>query len=218
MTETSLQGIRVFLLDDHPAVREGLSILLSRHGIVICGEAGNLPEARRVLATACSDLVLVDLSLGNENGIDLIRDLHSAGMKTLVYSMHDDARHIRTALVAGAQGYVTKREMTGALIDAIGSILAGRDYISPVAAEALDSDAPAEEERLVSEHLSAREQEIFLRVGEGYPTADIADELQLSISTVETNIARIIAKLKFSGTKEMRRYAIQHLRNTRREP
>ncbi|MFH1139457.1 MAG: response regulator transcription factor [Pseudomonadota bacterium] len=218
MSENNLQGISVFLVDDHPAVTEGLTILLSRYGIVVRGQAGSREKALRALATVVPDLVLVDLSLGSDNGLDLIADLKSAGMKTLVYTMHDDAWHIRSALAAGANGYVTKREITDTLPDAIGAILAGQRFLSPGAAEALAAGDPAAEKQIAWDRLSAREREIFRGAGEGLSTVDIADELQISVSTVETNIARIISKLGLSGTKEMRRRAIQHLRNIKPGP
>ncbi len=218
MRENSLPGIKVFLVDDHPAVTEGLTILLARYGIVVCGEAGGLEEALKALTTVTPDLVLIDLSLGSDNGLDLITDLKSAGIKSLVYTMHDDAWHIRAALAAGVNGYVTKREMTDTLRDAIGAILNGQRYISPGTAEALSAHDPGNEKQTVWERLSAREREIFRGAGEGRSTVDIADELQISVSTVETNIARIISKLGLSGTKEMRRCAIQHLRNIKPGP
>lgn len=218
VSDTSLPKAQVFLLDDHPAVREGLSILLSRHGFAICGEASNLKEALFKLSMISPDLVLVDLSLENENGLDLIKELQSAGVKSLVYSMHDDARSIRSAVAAGAQGYVTKREMVGILRDAIDTIVTGGNYISQVAAKALEAEPANGENFSVVDQLSAREQQIFEQVGEGYSTADIAETLEISISTVETNIARIILKLGFTGTKEMRRFAIRHWRSMNLKP
>ena len=104
MRENSFQGIKVFLVDDHPAVTEGLTILLARYGIVVCGEAGGLEEALKALTTVTPDLVLIDLSLGSDNGLDLITDLKSAGIKSLVYTMHDDAWHILAAFDAGVNG------------------------------------------------------------------------------------------------------------------
>ncbi len=214
MKDSSSQKIRVFLLDDHPAVREGLSILLSRFEMVICGEADNCREAIQVLPTASPDLVLIDLSLGDENGLDLVRHLQSTGMKSLIYSMHDDVWHIQSALTAGAQGYVTKGEMTGILKDAIQTILTGQTYLSPAAVDSLQEQSLSSDDLGILQRLSTREYEIFQLVGEGYSTVEIADELVIAVSTVETNLARMIEKLELTGTKEMRRYAIQHLRTT----
>ena len=218
MKDLSLQEIRVFLLDDHPAVREGLSILLSRFGIIICGEAGNIEEAMQSLSTVSPDLVLIDLSLGDESGLDLVKHLQMTGMKSLIYSMHDDVWNIRSALTAGAQGYVTKREMTGILKEAIQAILAGQTYLSPAVMEALQEQSTSSEDPGLPQRLSTREYEIFQLTGEGYSTVEIADELAIAVSTVETNLARMIEKLDLTGTKEMRRYAIQHLRKTSAKP
>ena len=210
MTATSLQGVRVFLVDDHPAVREGLQFLLSRYGIAVCGEAGGREETMQLLTGCSPDLVLVDLSLGNDSGLELLAELRSSGVRTLVYTMHDDARHIRAALTAGAGGYVTKGEMTNALREAITSIIFGDTYLSPVAAAALQSDSPHDATHLRLERLSPREMDIFRRVGRGDSTTDIAAELQITVSTVETNFNRIVSKLKLSGTKELRRLAISY--------
>ena len=207
MTATSLQGIRVFLVDDHPAVREGLQILLSRYGITVCGESGNCSGAVAGIAAQQPDLALVDLSLGNESGLKLLKHLRPSGLKMLVYTMHDDARQIRAALAAGAHGYATKRELTDTLREAITAVLAGTSYLSPVAAAAFQADLSDDAADKIL-RLSPREFDIFRRVGNGDSAADIAAALLISISTIETNFARIIAKLELSGTKELRRLAI----------
>lgn len=209
MTVASFQGVRVFLVDDHPAVREGLQFLLSRYGITVCGEAGGREETLQLLAGCLPDLVLVDLSLGNDSGLELLAELRSSGMRTLVYTMHDDARHIRTALTAGAGGYVTKGEMTDALREAITSIISGDTYLSPVAAAAVQTSTSDDETSKIQK-LSVRELEIFRLLGVGHSAAEIALELKITVSTVETNLSRIVAKLELSGTKELRRLAIRH--------
>lgn len=209
MTTPSLEGIRIFLVDDHPAVREGLQILLSRYGITVCGEAGDCSGAVAGIAAQRPDLALVDLSLCNESGLELLKLLRPSGLKMLVYTMHDDARQIRAALSAGASGYVTKRELTETLREAIAAVLAGTSYLSPVAAAAFQvglSDDTADK----IQKLSPREFDIFRRIGNGDSATDISAALQISISTIETNFARIIAKLELSGTKELRRLAISH--------
>jgi len=218
MNEPPSPSIKIFLLDDHPAVREGLSILLTRFGLSICGQAGSRQEALQQLTGLAPDLVLVDLSLGADNGLDFIKDLHTTGIKSLVYSMHEDFRHIQGALSVGAQGYVTKREMTDVLKEAISAVLADRIYLSPIAAEALRSATPIDREQYLVSLLSKRERQIFHFISQGYSTTDIADELKLAVSTVETNLARMIVKLGFTGTKEMRRWAIRHHQETTSTP
>lgn len=211
MPEAFIQGVRVFLVDDHPAVREGLSLLLTTKGIAVCGEADCQEEALRLLSVVTPDVVLVDLSLGRESGIDLIAELPRS-VKTLVYSMHDDAERIEAALSAGANGYVTKREIAGTLLDAIRCILAGGCYLSPVAAEAATQQVVSDESRVIVELLSDRELEVFRRMGEGYSTTDLAIHFDISPSTVETYYARIMDKLRLSGTKDIRRRAIRFMK------
>ena len=210
MTGQALNGVRVFLVDDHPAVREGLSLLLANKGLVICGEAGRSEDALPMLTAAAADLALVDLSLGDESGIDLIAALSERGMRTLVYSMHDDSDRVEAALTAGANGYVTKREMAATLLEAIGLVLAGECYLSPIAAEALRLGRTDEGRKMLA-RLSEREQELFRKMGEGYSTADLAHHFAIAPSTVETYYARIMEKLDLPRTKEVRLAAIRFM-------
>jgi len=213
MPDLPLQGIRVFLVDDHPAVREGLSLLLAHKGLVICGEASCKDEALPLLATAEPDIVLVDLTLGDESGITLIETLRKddCAIKCLVYSMHDDSERIQAALAAGANGYVTKREVAATLLTAIADILAGGCYLSPIVETALQQAAP-DENRLVLERLSERERELFRKMGEGFSTADLARYFDISPKTVETYYTRIMEKLDLVGAKEIRQKAIRFMR------
>ena len=213
MSDLPLQGIRVFLVDDHPAVREGLSLLLAHKGVDICGEASCKDEALPLLATAAADIVLVDLSLGDESGITLLETLRKKdqAIKCLVYSMHDDAERIQAALAAGANGYVTKREVAATLLAAIAAILAGERYLSPVVEAALQQAVP-DESRLIDELLSERERELFRKMGEGFSTADLAQYLDISPRTVETYYVRIMEKLGLVGVKEIRQKAIRFMK------
>jgi DNA-binding NarL/FixJ family response regulator len=210
MPENTSRGARIFLVDDHPAVRQGLSLLLNGQGIVVCGEAENSGQTLQRLADAQADLVLVDLSLGSESGLDLICALHARGESILVYSMHDDAQHIESAFAAGAQGYVTKREMVTTLLEAIKAVLSGRRYVSPVAAQILADKLISGQTRVQVDCLSERELEIFKHTGMGHSSAEIAELLNISPRTVESYYARIIEKLGLTGVKTMRRLAIQH--------
>lgn len=208
MTEAELPGVQVFLVDDHPAVREGLSLLLASKGLVVCGEAGSIAEALALLAGVAPAVVLVDLTLGAENGIELIATLRGRSAKILVYSMHDDGERIAAAFGAGADGYVTKREMASTLLLAIATVLAGERYLSPVA-ETAQRQAASGAGRLVVERLSERERELFGKMGEGYSTADLAEQFAISASTVETYYGRIREKLNLTGAKELRLAAIR---------
>lgn len=214
MPEHELQGTRIFLVDDHPAVRQGLSELLGQEGFIICGVAENMKLTLKCLADAKPDLVLVDLTLKDESGLDLILELHTRGIRSLVYSMHEDVRHIELTFSSGALGYVTKREVLDTLLDAIREVLAGRRYVSPVAARSLADKLISGRSRNPVDLLSERELGVFRRLGEGDSTAEIADRLHISASTVESYYARIIQKMGFSGTRELRRQAIQYTKKT----
>lgn len=214
MSESTLRGTRIFLVDDHPAVRQGLSLLLHQEGIIVCGEAASREEALRYLEETDPDLVLVDLSLGNESGLDLIRDVAPRGVATLVYSMYDDALHVEAAFAAGAVGYVTKREMAATLIAAIREVLAGQRFFSPVIARILADKLISNTPRIPVERLSDREMEVFRRTGEGDTAAEMADLFAISPRTVESYYARIIEKLELRGVKAMRRLAIQYVKET----
>jgi DNA-binding NarL/FixJ family response regulator len=201
---------RILLVDDHPAVRQGMALLLNQEGFVVCGEAESMARTLEILSDAAPDLVLVDLSLHGESGLDLIRVLTGRKYATLVYSMHDDASHIEQAFAAGALGYVTKRELSGTLLDAIRNVLAGRRFISEVAAHCLANKTLAMPKADPLTLLSEREQQILTMLGQGESNADIASAFALSIRTVETYFSRMIVKLNLDGIKGLRRYAIRN--------
>jgi len=199
--------IKIFLVDDHPVVRDGVSLLLSQKGFVVCGEADNCADALQLMAASPPDIVLIDLSLGDESGLDIISEIQDGPMKILVYSMHRDVRHIKAAFAAGAHGYVTKREIATTLVDAIAATLAGERYLSPLATQAI-GDARPEERSTAMTRLSEREWDVFRLIGEGYSTAQLADHFDISNSSVQTYYVRIMDKLGLSGVKELRRHAI----------
>ena len=131
--------IRVFIVEDHAIVRQGFDLLLEHEGIKVCGEAQSLVQARAGVGPAGPDLVMVDLSLGGEDGLELVRESarSSPDLPFLVVSMHGDGDHVARALRAGARGYVTKRETVDLLAPAIRECLLGRTYLSPKAEQAL---------------------------------------------------------------------------------
>lgn len=204
---TELAGTRVFIVDDHPVVRDGVSLLLAQKGFVVCGQADNCEEAQRLAASSSPDVLLIDLSLGEGSGLDLIAALQTLPAKILVYSMHRDVRHIKAALAVGAHGYVTKREVASTLVEAIAAILSGERYLSPLASQAIDI-LPPEEQRSVPSRLSEREREVFRLLGEGYTAAELAEHFGISYSTVQTYFTRIMEKFGVTGAKELRRLAI----------
>jgi two-component system, NarL family, invasion response regulator UvrY len=209
MADETAQGARIFLVDDHPAIRQGLALLLCQEGFVICGEVESRTQTLEILSAATPDLVLVDISLGNESGLDLIRELRARDHAILVYSMHDDVNNIEQAFAAGAIGYVTKRELSETLLEGIREVLAGRRYVSGVAAQSLASGVLSSSKAFLEFALSERERQIMTMLGQGESNADIAAAFAIGIRTVETYYARIINKLNMDGMKALRRYAIK---------
>lgn len=205
--------IRILLVEDHPLVRQGLRLLLGQAGMEICGEAESRAEALSALTTN-PDLLLVDLTLWEESGLDLIRDLQRErpSQKVLVYSMHEDWLHIRQAFLAGAKGYVTKRELSEVLLEAIHTIMEGGSYTSPRAARAV----AATKSEVALEGLalfSAQEGELFHLLGEGLGVGEMAGKMGLSRKTVESYCGRMIVKLNVNGMKDLRSVALAQSKN-----
>jgi DNA-binding NarL/FixJ family response regulator len=199
---------RIFLIDDHPAVRQGLKLLLYRESHVLCGEADSKAGTFERIVASSADIAILDLSLGTENGLDLISELRKLGIAVLIYSMHEDAATIEQAFAAGADGYVSKREVADVVYAAVADLLAGKRFVSPLAAQSLACralTAPPHREAMLSE----REQQILVLLGQGEANTDIAAAFGISVRTVETYFSRIISKLNLPGMKELRRHAIK---------
>jgi len=202
-------GARIFVVDDHPAVRQGVSALLTAETHVVCGEAGSKQDLLQTLDVAMPQLVLLDLSLGEDNGLELIGWILQQKVPVLAYTMHEEVSAIESCFRNGALGYVSKREESRVLLDGVREVLAGRRFISPRGAHALAV-------RVISPacvdwagRLSEREQQIMDMLGSGSSNADIARKLAISVRTVESYCTRIMEKLQLSGMKELRRQAIQ---------
>jgi len=201
---------RIFLVDDHPAVRHGLARLLGDEMYEVCGEKGSLSETLEAIVDSQADLAIVDLSLGEESGFDLIAELSVCKVPVLVYSMHEDASNIDQSLRAGASGYVSKREESEVLCLAVQMLLDNQRYLSPHANKALSTRADVSDrnEALLSE----REQQIMAQFGLGLGPSDVAKALSISVRTVESYSSRIIEKLELANMKELRQYAIRNQR------
>jgi two-component system, NarL family, invasion response regulator UvrY len=202
---------RIFLIDDHPAVRQGLKLLLAQEDHVVCGEASSSAETLVRIGSSQADLALLDISLGEESGLECIADLRRRGISVLVYSMHEDAVTIDRAFAAGADGYVSKREQPEVLLAAVADVLAGNRHISPRTAQSLAERAVASPDTAKEVLLSEREKQILYRLGQGESNAEIAAALAIGVRTVETYYARMIDKLGLDGMKALRRYAIRKL-------
>ena len=207
---TAPRRIRVLLVDDHPAVREGLALLLAPDGIDVVAEASAHGEALARVKERRPDLAIVDLSLDSEDGAALIADLRARDVPALAYSMHNDARHVEGAFAAGALGYVTKRELHDVLVEGVREVAAGRQFVSPVAAVALAQRATQSRKGPGVGDLSQQERQVYRLLGNGEGTHEIATALNISTRTVESYYARIIVKLGLNGMYELRHRAITH--------
>ena len=204
--------IRILVVDDHPAVREGLAILVSSQGMEVCAEAGTRIEALARVKESRPDLAIVDLSLDREDGLLLIANLKADGVPVLVYSMHSDLQHVEGAFAAGALGYVTKSEFRGVLAEAIHKVCAGRRFVSPRASVTLAERLAGSQACGTAAALSAKEQEVYDMLGKGEGTFEIAAAMGISTHTVESYYARIQLKLGLEGMYKLRRHAIDHFR------
>jgi DNA-binding NarL/FixJ family response regulator len=195
---------RVLIVDDHPLVREGLANLINaQHDLMVCGEAEDSTQAITRIHKARPDVALIDISLKNESGLELVKDLRSQfpQVALIVLSMHDEALYAERALRAGARGYVMKREASKNVLASIRRVLEGGVYVSGRVTSRmvlrLSSPGKAASSSPV-ERLSDRELEIFRLLGQGRTTSQIAGDLNLSLKTVQAYCAR--AKEKFGVT------------------
>jgi DNA-binding NarL/FixJ family response regulator len=209
---------RILLVDDHPLLREGIAQLINQQpDLLVCGEAEDRAGALAVLETAHPDLAVVDLSLKNQSGLELIKDfkVRAPGLLVLVLSMHDESFYAERALRAGARGYIMKREASHKVLVAIRQILAGGVYVSDkIVAGMLDkaSGRPLTSTPAALAELSDRELEVLMHIGKGYGSQQIARQLHISVKTVETHRAHLKLKLKLNSSSELLQNAIRWTR------
>lgn len=206
---------RVLLVDDHPIVRQGMAQLINRErDLSVCGEANTAHEALSLLNTLKPDVAVIDVSLEDRNGIDLLKDIKTRFPKlpVLMLSMHHESLYAERALHAGAKGYIMKQEAPDRVLTAIRTILTGEVYVSEkMAARMLRTlaDTRSGDQRSPIERLSDRELEVFRLIGKGFSTSEIAEQLFLSAKTVETHREHIKGKLQLAKKGELLRYAVQ---------
>jgi DNA-binding NarL/FixJ family response regulator len=209
---TGTARVRALLVDDHPAVRQGLALLLAPDGIDVDAEASGRAEALSRAEDRRPHLAIVDLTLEAEDGTALIGDLRARNIPVLVYSMHKDAWHVEGAFAAGALGYVTKRELHEVLVQAIRDVAEGRRFVSPVAALALAELATGAAAQGRAGSLSPHEREVYQLLGRGEGTSEIAAALNISTRTVESYYARILVKFDLDGMHQLRQHAIANVK------
>ncbi len=214
MPETS-----VLIVEDHPIFSKGLAQLIgSQPGFAVVGEAKNGAEALSMLVSKSPDLVVLDLNLGDEDGLSLIRDLKSRkeNVVVLVLSMHDERYYAERAIRAGAAGYIMKEEAGSKVIDAIRTVMAGDVWLSSAERARLENYSPSsrgaepDADWLASiSKLSDRQLQIFSLIGKGLGTVEIAAKLDLSTKTIDTHKEHIKAKLHCGSTQELRQLAVE---------
>lgn len=204
--------VRIYLVEDHPAVRQGLgSIIEDLENSVVCGETGSRATARQEIPETDPDLALIDLFLADGSGLQLIKNLRAeTELPILVISAHDEVLYARRALEAGAQGYVMKDAETETLLDAIRRVLSGSIYLSPEMTASLLSDyadsSPTSGSTI--QNLSDQELEVFTLLGHGLERLAIAEMLSVSPKTVDTYQEQLKQKLSFRSTAKLRRAAV----------
>ena len=214
-TATNKIVSKIFIVDDHPIIRQGLGQLIENEkDLNVCGQAEDAYGALKAIGKLKPDLVIVDISLKHSNGLELIKNLKQDNPSTgvLVLSMHNESLYAERGLRAGANGYIMKEEAPEKIISAIRRILGGKIYVSENVATRMLSklvNGKAEALSAPSESLTDRELEVFGLIGQGRGTRQIAKELHLSMKTIESYRAHIKDKLNLANATELVQYAIQ---------
>jgi DNA-binding NarL/FixJ family response regulator len=212
---TVIRKRSVFIVDDHPLVREGLTNLVnSQSDLIVCGEAKDSAEAIAGITKARPDVAIIDISLVNESGLELIKHLvkQFPQVAIIVLSMHDEALYAERALRAGARGYVMKHETSKSVLASIRRVLAGGVYVSERIINRMALRLTSSRRSIASspvERLSDRELEIFQLLGQGRRPSEIAGDLKLSLKTVQAYCARAKEKLGVTSLTELLRAAIR---------
>jgi DNA-binding NarL/FixJ family response regulator len=214
--ETDSGKRKLFLVDDHPIVRQGLAQLINGEAdLVVIGQGEDAYQSLRDIRSVKPDLVLVDVSLKDSDGIELLKELKAQApeLAVLVVSMHDESLYAERALRAGAGGYVMKQESPETLLAAIRAVLSGQVYVSDKMGATLLQRMVGNKKRggnLPMDRLTDRELEIFRMIGAGRSVKEIADKLFLSVKTVEAHREHIKEKLNIKSSAELLRFAIRN--------
>jgi len=206
---------RIFIVDDHPIVREGLITIINHDkDLAVCGEADEPQEALKAISELRPDVVIVDITLKNSDGIELTKSIKARYPKlpVIVLSIHDESVYAERALRAGAQAYLMKEVVSDNIVTAIRTVLSGEVYVSNTMGKKMLRKLAAGKADTISgpmDSLSDRELEIFRLIGQGYKPSKIAKSMHLSVKTVETYRARIKEKLNLADADELLRYAIR---------
>src|SRR5271168_5207265 len=212
---TQAKRCRVLLVDDHPIVRQGLALLIDREAdLAVCGEADGAHSAFHAIETLRPDIVVLDISLSGPDGLDVLKEIRmkTSSLPVLILSMHDESIYAERAMRAGANGYIMKQEATEKVLVAIRRILQGEVYLSDrltntMLQQYVRGGAGPKSSPLLN--LTDRELEVYRLIGAGHGTRQIADELHLSVKTIESYQAHIKEKLALRNARELVQHAIE---------
>jgi len=213
MTDNSCSKIKVLIADDHAIVREGLKqILADTRDIVVAADAENGFEAIKLIRRNPCEVVLLDISMPDRNGIEVLKQLRKEFPKlaVLMLSMHREDQYAIRALKAGAAGYLNKQSAPAELVTAIRQVAAGRKYVSPALAEELANQLDEDHDRPPHAALSDREYQTMTMIASGKTVSDIAAELALSVKTISMYRSRVLQKMKLRHNAELTHYAIKN--------
>ncbi len=205
--------IRIVVVDDHAVVRSGLRLLLdAEDDLEVVGEAGSARDAVFEVRARQPDVILLDVTMPDENGIAALpKLLHEApDAKVLMLSMEDDTSYVRRAFGAGAYGYVLKEAADAEVVAAVREVAAGRRYVHPTLGARMVAADAAAQAAAEADPLSDREREVLRLLALGHTNQEIANQLYISVRTAETHRAHIMRKLNLSTRAELVRYAIEH--------
>jgi DNA-binding NarL/FixJ family response regulator len=218
--ETHGLKCKILIVDDHPIFCLGMSELINQESdMVVCGSADTVGKAWNAIRDLKPDLVIVDISLKNSSGIDLVKEIHNErqDLPVLVLSMHDESLYAERALLSGARGYIMKQEATKSVVHAIRQVLSGKIYASEeikekmlmrkVAPRDIKNPSPLD-------NLTTRELEVFQLIGLGLSTKEIADRLNIAMKTVGTYRERIKDKLELKHATELVKFAVHWAKNS----
>ncbi|OUW17697.1 MAG: DNA-binding response regulator [Opitutales bacterium TMED158] len=206
---------RIYIVDDHPLVRQGLTqIIANEEDMEICGEAEDAPGAMKGVGQCNPDAIIVDISLRGNNGLELIKNLKAIHeeIPILVFSMHDEAIYAQRALRAGAKAYVMKKEPSDKVVEAIRKIIKGEIHVSPsVADQVLHQivNGPNNASTSPVDRLTDRELEVVQLIGRGLSSREIAESLKLSVKTIESHRAHVKEKLSLRNATELVQFSVQ---------
>jgi len=221
-TETG-KKTQVFIVDDHPVVRDGLvTIINHEQDFNACGQAEDTTSALKAITELKPDVVVVDISLKNSDGIELTKSIKAGypGLPVIIFSVHDESVYAERALRAGAQGYMMKETIAENIIKAIRTVLNGEIFVSDKILKKLLHEIAGNKtgtDKMPIDNLSDRELEIFRMIGEGLKASEAAKQLHLSIKTVETYRTRIKEKLGLVNASELLQYSIRWAKSQDKE-